>query len=127
MVTRRMLPTDTTSPKLRELTAVLIEEKFTWLKTLLAVKRKSSERDSLIGMVRLMLIFKTTVPGPSMMLRPASPKLVPAGLLQAALGAQNAAVLNHLSTDGFETEMGWPGTTLARNEPLTPRARSSWL
>src|SRR5215813_1780895 len=77
-----------------------------------------------MGMVRLMVMLKVTRPGPSMRLRPASPKTEPEGLAQA-LGLQNAAVLNHLSDVGPERETGWPGTTLARSEPLTPRRISA--
>src|SRR5213078_140002 len=69
---------------------------------------------------------------PSMILRPASPKLVPLGLRQALTepgeldGAQKAAVLNHSSVVGLPKEMGEP-VALARTEPLTPRVISKVL
>src|SRR5260370_7496937 len=78
-----------------------------------------------MGIERLMLMFKIMLPGPSMVLRPASPKAEPTGFAQLAPGTQNAAVLNHSSADGLGSEIGWPGTTLARCEPLTPRAIST--
>src|SRR5215475_7573586 len=87
--------------------------------------RNSSARDSLIAMVRLSDILNTTLPGPSMMLRPASPKLEPAGFTQLMPGLQNAAVLNHSFALGLLSAIGWPGTMLARNEPLTPRLMSN--
>src|SRR5215472_4295988 len=89
MVTRRMLPVPVTSPKVSEFTAVLIEVKRTLLKTLLAEKRRSRARDSLMVIVLFSDISSVTCPGPSMMLRPASPKAVPLGFTHVALGAQN--------------------------------------
>ena len=74
MVMRRMLPVPVTSPKVSEFTTVLIEAKWTLLKTLLAERRRSKARDSLMVMVLLMAMSRVTCPGPSMMFRPASPK-----------------------------------------------------
>src|SRR5438445_7605055 len=97
----------------------------TILKTLLAVMRSSSARDSLTVIVLLSDMFMETCPGPSMIFRPASPKPEPLGLVQVALGAQNAAVLNHLSVVGSLIEIDCPATAFARSEPLTPRPMSS--
>src|ERR1700730_15930301 len=64
-----------------------------------------------------------------MMLRPASPKVVPLGFTQVFVapevedGEQNAAVLNHSDTLGLLSVIGWPVTS-ARREPLTPRLMS---
>src|SRR4029077_21171704 len=81
-------------------------------------------------MVLLSDISRLTWPGPSMTLRPASPKEVPLELTQPAVGveegAQNAAVLNHSSVVGSPSETGAP-VTLARKEPLTPRLMSTEL
>src|SRR5437867_13050523 len=96
----------------------------TILKTLLAVMRSSSARDSLTVIVLLSDMFMETCPGPSMTFRPASPKREPLGLTQVALGAQNATVLNHLSVVGSLIEIDCPATAFARSEPLTPRPRS---
>src|SRR5215470_3204148 len=87
--------------------------------------RSSSARDSFIGIVRLREMLKTTLPGPSMMFRPASPKLEPLGFAQLGPGLQNALVLNHSFAVGLLSAIGWPGTTFARNDPLTPRLISS--
>src|SRR5690242_4107734 len=105
MVTRRMLPVPVTSPKVNELTTVLIEVKCTLLKTLLAERRRSRARDSLMEIVLFTDMFSVTCPGPSMMFRPASPKGVPLGLTHVELGAQNAAVLNHSRAVGLLTAM----------------------
>src|SRR6266700_5231264 len=70
-------------------------------------------------------MFIETCPGPSMIFRPASPKLEPLGLTHVALGSQNAAVLNHLSVVGSLIAMDCPATSFARREPLTPRPMSS--
>src|ERR1700731_4658764 len=97
--------------------------------------RSSSARDSFIVMVLLRFISNVICPGPSMVLRPASPKEVPLGFAQlppdpAVLdpndeaGEQNAAVLNHSSVVGLLTESGAP-VALARSEPLTPRLMSN--
>src|SRR5579863_3202692 len=92
--------------------------------------RSSSARDSFTVIVLLNDIFITNCPGPSMMLRPASPNAVPLGLAQLLVvpeevdGAQNAAVLNHSAADGFESVIGAPVTS-ARSEPLTPRSMSN--
>src|SRR5437773_3033624 len=102
-----------------------MEVKCTILKTLFAEMRSSSARDSLMVMVLLSDMFIETCPGPSIIFRPASPKLEPLAFTQGALGAQNAAVLNHLSTVGSLTELDCPATTLARSDPLTPRPMSS--
>src|SRR5580692_10986275 len=98
------------------------------LKILFAVIRKSSDRYSLIVIVLFSDMFSVTCPGPSRILRPASPKAVSLGLTHVALGFvsvvsgwQNAAVLNRSFVVGLATNSGSPGTTLARNEPLTPR------
>src|SRR2546430_4800480 len=102
-----------------------MDVKCTILKTLFAEMRRSSARDSLMVMVLSRDMFIETCPGPSIIFRPASPKLEPFGFTQGALGAQNAAVLNHLSTVGSLTETDCPATTLARSDPLTPRPMSS--
>src|SRR5580704_13639365 len=94
--------------------------------------RSSRARDSLIVIVLLNDISITNCPGPSMMLRPASPNAVPLGFTQVFVvpalvdGEQNAAVLNHSAADGFESVIGAPVTS-ARSEPLTPRSMSSEL
>src|SRR4029077_2764386 len=85
----------------------------------------SSERNSLIWMVLFSDIFSEVCPGPSMIFRPASPKLEPAGLRQVALGAQNAAVLNHLSVVGSLIEMDCPAIKFPRSDPLTPLVMST--
>src|SRR5437879_7136173 len=97
----------------------------TILKTLLAVMRSSSARDSLTVIVLLSDMLMETCPGPSMTFRPASPKPEPFGLAHVALGAQNAAVLNHLSVVGSLIEIDCPATAFARSDPLTPRSISS--
>src|SRR5262249_51538262 len=77
-------------------------------------------------------ISSTTWPGPSMMLRPASPNVVPFGFTHVLAdpevwdGAQNAAVLNHWAVVGLWMEIGCPVTS-ARTEPLTPRLMSNPL
>src|SRR5260370_37609634 len=97
--------------------------------------RSSSARDSFIVMVLLRFISKTICPGPSMVLRPASPKEVPLGFAQLPpeagvlepkeeAGEQNAAVLNHSNVVGLLRETGAP-VALARSEPLTPRLMSN--
>src|SRR6059036_3715594 len=113
-----MPPVPVTSPYVNELTTVLMEVKCTLLKTLFAEIRRSSARDSLIVIVLLSDMFKETCPGPSIIFRPASPKLEPFGFAQVALGAQNAAVLNHLSVVGSSIEIDCSATTLARSDPL---------
>src|SRR6266436_395036 len=118
-VTRRMPPVPVTSPNVNEFTTELMEVKRTVLKTLFAEMRSSSARDSLIVIVLLTDMFKETCPGPSIIFLPASPKIEPFGLTQLALGAQNAAVLNHLSVVGSLTEIGCPATMFARSDPLT--------
>src|SRR5258708_12161532 len=70
-------------------------------------------------------MFIETCPGPSMIFRPASPKLEPLGLTHVELGAQKAAVLNHLSVVGSLMATDCPATSFARREPLTPRLMSS--
>src|SRR6266852_612443 len=107
------------------------------LKMLLAVRRKSSARNSLMAIVLFTDILSDTWPGPSRMLRPALPKDEPTGFTQpgavpppgvvplAVCGTQNAATLNHWSVERLLMLKGWPGTTLARNEPLTPRLTST--
>src|SRR5229473_3237153 len=125
IVTRRIPPVPVTSPYVEEFTTVLMVVKCTLLKTLLAVIRRSSARDSLIVIVLLSDMFIETCPGPSMIFLPASPKVVglPAG--QLTFGVQNAAVLNHRDVDGSLTETDWPATMFARCDPLTPRPMSS--
>src|SRR6266851_781131 len=125
IVTRRIPLVPVTSPKVNEFTAVLIEVKWTTLKILLAEIRRSSARNSLIWNVLFSVMFIETCPGPSMIFRPASPKLEPLGLTHVALGAQNAAVLNHLSVVGSLMAMDCPAISFARREPLTPRLMSS--
>src|SRR5579859_3918797 len=99
--------------------------------------RSSSARDSLMVMILFKFISNVTWPGPSMILRPASPKEVPLGLAQALpeagvlppkveAGEQNAAVLNHSRVSGFPKDTGAP-VAFARSEPLTPRLISSEL
>src|ERR1700720_1783734 len=70
-------------------------------------------------------MFSVTCPGPSIIFRPASPKLEPLGFTQVVLGAQNAAVLNHWRVVGLLRGMDSPATVFARSEPLTPRLMSS--
>src|SRR6266404_1286876 len=97
--------------------------------------RSSSARDSFMVIVLLRFISKTICPGPSMVLRPASPKEVPFGFAQVLAeagppdpndeaGEQKAAVLNHSDVVGSLTETGAP-VALARSEPLTPRLMSN--
>src|SRR5260370_32286134 len=95
------------------------------LKTLFAEMRRSRARDSLIVIVLLSDMFKETCPGPSIIFRPASPKLEPFGFVQVALGAQKAAVLNHSSVVGSLIEIACPATPFSRSDPLTPRSMSS--
>src|SRR5216683_375833 len=125
IVTRRMPPVPVTSPKVSEFTTVLMEVKCTVLKTSFAEMRSSSARESLIWIVLLSDMFIETCPGPSIIFRPASPKLEPFGLAHVVLGRQNAAVLNHLSAVGSLTEIDCPATAFARSDPLTPRPMSS--
>src|SRR5262249_9937634 len=102
------------------------------LKTLAAWKRSSRARDSLIVMVLPKDMSTTIWPGPSIMLRPASPKVVPLGFAQVVEvpnveeGEQKAAVLNHSAAVGLPIAIGWPVTS-ARSEPLTPRVMSTVL
>src|ERR1043166_2448804 len=88
--------------------------------------RNSNARDSLIVIIFARFMSKVTCPGPSIILRPASPNDVPLGLAHALLepgvlkpkeeaGEQNAAVLNHCSVVGLPMEIGWP-VTLAVTE-----------
>src|SRR6266581_948706 len=98
--------------------------KCTVLKTLFAEIRRSSARDSRTWIVLLSDMFIDTCPGPSMIFRPASPNLEPFPLAHVALGAQNAAVLNHLSVVGSLIEIDCPPTAFARSDPLTPRPMS---
>src|SRR6202022_791052 len=99
--------------------------------------RSSSARDSFIVMVLPRFISNTICPGPSMVLRPASPNELPLGFAHALpepgvlepkeeAGEQKAAVLNHSSVVGLLRETGAP-VALARSEPLTPRLMSSEL
>src|SRR6267143_933253 len=98
--------------------------------------RSSSARDSFMVMIFAKFMPNVICPGPSMMLRPASPKEVPlgfahvlpeAGVLEPEVaGEQNAAVLNHSRVVELPSEAGAP-VALARNEPLTPRLMSTEL
>src|SRR6266849_8098634 len=125
IVTRRMPSVPVTSPNVNEFTTVLMEVKCTVLKTLFAEMRSSSARDSLIVIVLLSDMFNETCPGPSIIFLPASPKPEPLGFTHVGPGAQNAAVLNHLSVVGSLIEIDCPATTFARSDPLTPRPMSS--
>src|SRR6266436_1186818 len=125
IVTRRIPLVPVTSPNVKEFTAVLMVVKWTILKILLAEMRRSSARDSLIWIVLFSDMFIATCPGPSIIFRPASPKPEPLGFEQLGPGAQNAAVLNHLSVVGLLMGIDCPATTFARSEPLTPRPMSS--
>src|SRR6266446_6185329 len=98
--------------------------------------RSSSARDSLTVMILAKFMSNVICRGPSMLLRPASPKELPLGFAQVLpepgvlppneAGEQNAAVLNHSSVVGLLIEMGTP-VAFARNEPLTPRLISNEL
>src|ERR1700739_4650345 len=99
--------------------------------------RSSNARDSLIVMILPRFMSNTNCPGPSMVLRPASPKELPVRFAQVLpepgvlepkeeVGEQNAAVLNHSSVVGLLSVIGAP-VVLARREPLTPRLMSSEL
>src|SRR5580765_6004100 len=99
--------------------------------------RSSRARDSLMVIILFKFISNTIWPGPSMVLRPASPKELPLGLGQVLPepgvfepkeeeGEQNAAVLNHSRVVGSARETGAP-VALARSEPLTPRLMSREL
>src|ERR1700756_2940314 len=99
--------------------------------------RNSSARDSLMVMIFAKFMSKVTCPGPSIVLRPASPNELPLGFAQVLPepgvlepnpeeGEQNAAVLNHSSVLGLLRETGAP-VTLARSDPLTPRVISTEL
>src|SRR5260370_9749378 len=116
---------------------VLMAVKWTGLKTCAAWMRSSSARDSLIVMVLPKFMSNIIWPGPSMILRPASPNELPFGFAQVAPdagvlepndedGEQNAAVLNHSRVVGLPRGTGAP-VALARSEPLTPRLMSSEL
>src|SRR6266852_8339367 len=109
---------------------VLMAVKCTVLNTFAACMRSSSARDSLIVMVLPKFMLNTIWPGPSMILRPASPNELPFGFAQVApdagvpepndgAGEQNAAVLNHWRVVGLTKGTG-PPVALARSEPLTP-------
>src|SRR5258708_11485523 len=124
-VTRRMPPVPVTSPNVNEFTTALMDVKCTVLKTLFAEARSSSARDSLIWIVLLSDMLIETCPGPSMIFRPSSPQQEPFCFAPAALGEQNAAVLDHLSVVGSLTEIDCPAMTFARSDPLTPRLMSS--
>src|SRR5258708_13515527 len=98
--------------------------------------RSSSARDSFMVMIFAKFMPNVICPGPSMMLRPASPKEVPlgfahvlpeAGVLEPEeAGEQNAAVLNHSRVVGLPSETDAP-VAFARPEPLNPRLRSTQL
>src|ERR1700694_2149844 len=74
--------------------------------------RNSRDRDSLRGKILVNDMSNNRLPGPSMLLRRASPN--------GPAGATNAAVLNHSAMDGSGTVTGWPGTTSPRCVPLAP-------
>src|SRR5229473_1215244 len=116
---------------------VFMALKCTVLNTFAAWMRSSSARDSLMVMVLPKFMLTTICPGPSMILRPASPNELPFGFVHVAPdagalepndegGEQNAAVLNHSRVVGLPSETGAP-VALARSEPLTPRLMSSEL
>src|SRR6267143_2292485 len=99
--------------------------------------RSSRARDSFTVIVLLRFMSNVICPGPSIMSRPASPKVLPVGLAHVLpepgelepkeeTGEQKAAVLNHSRVDGDANETGAP-VVLARSEPLTPRLMSSEL
>ena len=102
------------------------------LKMLAAWIRNSRARDSFTVIVLLSDISITNCPGPSMMLRPASPNNVPLGLTQVFVvpaevdGCAKGGGVEPLEAEGFESEIGAPVTS-ARSEPLTPRSMSSEL
>src|SRR5712691_9728829 len=88
-------------------------------------------------MIFAKFMLNVICPGPSMVLRPASPKELPFGFVHVAPdagalepnaegGEQNAAVLNHSRVVGLPKETGAP-VALGRSEPLTPRLMSSEL
>src|SRR5260370_33380627 len=115
----------------------LMAVKCTVLNTFAACMRSSSARDSLIVMVLPKFMLKTIWPGPSMILRPASPNELPFGFAQGAPeagvlepndedGEQNAAGLNHSRVVGLPRGTGAP-LALVRIEPPTPRLRSREL
>src|SRR5260370_500462 len=89
------------------------------LNTLEAWARNSSARDSLMGNVFDNAMLKAIEPGPSMLLRLASPNC-PLG------GDTNAAVLSHSVTVGFDRPTCCP-VTLSRNEPFAPALTSRTL
>src|SRR6202142_50951 len=122
---RRIFDTPVTCPNVIEFTTELMPEKYAVLKTLFACILSSSDRVSLIVIVLFSVILNVNCAGPSMMFRPASPYVLPAGFVQSVPGVQNAAVLNHSAVVGFATRNGWPATTFARNDPLTPRSIST--
>src|ERR1700742_3421188 len=82
------------------------------LKTFENCARNSRKRVSLSGKILVNDISNSRVPGPSILLRRASPN--------TPVGATNAAVLNHSAIDGSDTVTGSPGTTSARCVPFTP-------
>src|SRR5580765_1624739 len=121
-----MFPTPVTSPNVVEFTVVPSELKFTMLKILFAVIRRSSARNSLIWIVLFSDMSRVTCPGPCRMLRPASPKVESLGFTQVAVGLfavvsgwQKAAVLSHSLVVGLPTRIESPETRLARQDPLT--------
>ena len=99
--------------------------------------RSSSARDSFTVIVLLRFMSNVICPGPWMMSRPASPKVLPTGLTHVLpepgvlepkeeAGEQKAAVLNHSNVVGEASETVAP-VELARREPLTPRLISREL
>src|SRR6476646_6736718 len=79
----------------------------------------SRKRVSLRGKILVNDISNNRLPGPSMLLRRASPN--------GPDGVTKAAVLNHSAIDGLGRLTGCPGTTSARTVPLVPWLTSSTL
>src|SRR5215467_8166272 len=85
---------------------------------LVTCARNSKTRDSFSGMIFVNAMSNTLVPGPTMLLRRASP-YCPAG------GATKDPVLNHFLIDGLEILTLCPGTRSGRNVPFEPRLTSA--
>src|SRR5260370_38316306 len=93
--------------------------------------RSSNARDSFIVMILPRFMSNTNCPGPSMVLRPASPKELPVRFAQVLLapgvlepreevGEQKAPVVNRSREVGLRRPIGGP-LAWARGEPPTPR------
>src|SRR4029079_14444963 len=115
-LTERMVPTCTTCPKVGELTTVSMASSGGVLKTLLAWMRMDSVRGRPRSMFLTRPMFTRKVPGPMIVLRPASPNVPSAGTTKAA-------VLNQRAMPGSGTVIGCPVTS-SRSVPFTPRATS---